>query len=60
MEIKNNNEGKEKIIRLTVHVSRIAQPRRVKFHSKLTHPIPPLGVDRHIRELSEFSEWRST
>lgn len=59
--IKNNNEGKEKIIRLTVHVSRIAQPRTLRFHSKLTHLIPRFGVCRHIRELnSHFSEWRST
>lgn len=51
------NEGKEKIIRFNVNMSSIAQPRRVRFSSKLTHPIPHLGVYRHIRELySHFSE----
>lgn len=46
---------------LTVCLSKIAPPRRVRFSSRLTHPTPHLGVHRHIRGLnSHFGEWRST
>lgn len=58
---KVRNEGKLKIIKLTVCVSRMAQPRRVNFSSRWTHPTPHLGDYRDIKGLnSHFGEWRST
>lgn len=61
MVTKLRNEGKLKIIKFTVRVSRMAQPRRVNFSSRWTYPTPHLGDYRHIQGLnSHFGEWRST